>query len=192
MGLGDFLASGAGVFTGGLIDTGVSAWNAIENRKQSEKFMRNKHQWEVADLRAAGLNPILSAGNSAGGSPGGGAIQSNLSSSAKEALLLDESVKKLKNENENLAADKWRIYADQDLKSTNANLNFEMEKYWRSLRKKVETEHYMLGLQVPALEIGENAAASLLQQKWDKPPTFEDLMNMVRLYLYRNAFGVKK
>jgi len=30
--------------------------------KRQKQMMRNRHQWEVQDLRAAGLNPILSAG----------------------------------------------------------------------------------------------------------------------------------
>lgn len=38
--------------------------NSIAAQKES---MQNRHQWEVEDLRKAGLNPILSATNSAGG-----------------------------------------------------------------------------------------------------------------------------
>lgn len=37
---------------------------AYEYQKES---MQNRHQWEVSDLRKAGLNPILSASNSSGG-----------------------------------------------------------------------------------------------------------------------------
>lgn len=34
---------------------------AAEANKFTEKQLKNRHQWEVQDLRAAGLNPILSA-----------------------------------------------------------------------------------------------------------------------------------
>nr|DAH52667.1 MAG TPA: DNA pilot protein [Microviridae sp.] len=42
--------------------------NSINAQRES---MQNRHQWEVEDLRKAGLNPILSATNSAGGSISG-------------------------------------------------------------------------------------------------------------------------
>lgn len=42
--------------------------NSINAQKE---FMQNRHQWEVEDLRRAGLNPILSATNSAGGAVSG-------------------------------------------------------------------------------------------------------------------------
>lgn len=45
---------------------------AYEYQKES---MQNRHQWEVSDLKAAGLNPILSATNSAGGTINVGAGQ---------------------------------------------------------------------------------------------------------------------
>lgn len=42
--------------------------NSLAAQKES---MQNRHQWEVEDLRKAGLNPILSATNSSGGVVGG-------------------------------------------------------------------------------------------------------------------------
>ena len=40
----------------------------------NEKMYRHRHQWAVEDLRAAGLNPILSAGGGAGGIGSPGAV----------------------------------------------------------------------------------------------------------------------
>lgn len=46
-----------------------------QNWEHQKEAMQNAHQWEVADLQAAGLNPALSAGGpgaSTGGAGGGG------------------------------------------------------------------------------------------------------------------------
>lgn len=66
---------------GSVIGAGTSIWSA--NQANSAAFqmqanslaaqkeaMQNKHQWEVADLKKAGLNPILSANSGAGGISG--------------------------------------------------------------------------------------------------------------------------
>lgn len=59
------LAGGAANLTG-------SAVSAYFSWKHQKEVMKNRHQWEVEDLRKAGLNPILSAGGS--GSPGNAPI----------------------------------------------------------------------------------------------------------------------
>lgn len=42
-----------------------------KNHEYQKEFAQNAHQWEVQDLEAAGLNPILSAGAGAAASGGG-------------------------------------------------------------------------------------------------------------------------
>lgn len=67
------LAEGAkelgGAFLNDYFDRKAFGRSAAFSREQ----MQNAHQWEVADLRAAGLNPILSAGGS--GAKGGSVSQ---------------------------------------------------------------------------------------------------------------------
>jgi len=57
---------------GGAANIGSSALSAYFGWKHQKEVIKNRHQWEVEDLRQAGLNPILSAGGS--GSPGNAPI----------------------------------------------------------------------------------------------------------------------
>lgn len=49
----------------------AAAAEAQNNRNWQENFFQNRHQWEVEDLKAAGLNPLLSAGSTGGSVPSG-------------------------------------------------------------------------------------------------------------------------
>lgn len=57
---------------GGAANLAGSAASAYFSWKHQKEAMKNRHQWEVEDMRKAGLNPILSAGGS--GSPGNAPI----------------------------------------------------------------------------------------------------------------------
>lgn len=54
--------SGWAELAGGAANVGASAFSSYFNWKHQKEVMKNRHQWEVEDLRKAGLNPILSAG----------------------------------------------------------------------------------------------------------------------------------
>lgn len=51
---------------GGAANLGSSAVSAYFSWKHQKELMKNRHQWEVDDMRKAGLNPILSATGGSG------------------------------------------------------------------------------------------------------------------------------
>lgn len=56
---------------GSLLSNAVGMYEAHKNRQFQKHMFKNRHQYEVEDLRKAGLNPILSATGGTPGAPSG-------------------------------------------------------------------------------------------------------------------------
>lgn len=82
------IGTAIGLSTGGGVLSNILAHNeAIRNRNWQERMSNTSHQREVADLRAAGLNPILSVNKGASVPSGSQAQTSNpLEGAASTAL----------------------------------------------------------------------------------------------------------
>lgn len=74
-----------GAIVGGALQAAGSAYSAFSSQKEASKnrkFSRRSHRYEVADLRAAGLNPILSAGGSGASTPSSMGVIPNIGEAA--------------------------------------------------------------------------------------------------------------
>lgn len=77
MGFGGLINSVTGASHSAKQSMKYSSYLQAQNYANQKEAMKNAHQWEVEDLKKAGLNPILSAGGtgaSAGGVGGGSSV----------------------------------------------------------------------------------------------------------------------
>lgn len=135
MGLFDGFAGAALGFAGDLFGFGMQSSSAQEMAAQQFEYSKalqqnqfelnkesylHRHRWEVADLKKAGLNPILSA-NSAGSVPSVGSGSVGLPQSPQLALgktletLANSALAKKQTELAEFKADTERIVANADM-----------------------------------------------------------------------------
>ena len=70
--VGGILNDVTGATSAGAQSQKYALQSAQINNAYQKEFAQNAHQWEVEDLKKAGLNPILSAGGSGTSASGGG------------------------------------------------------------------------------------------------------------------------
>lgn len=118
-----------GDLLGGLFGSKSNEKAAKKQMEFQLAAMKNAHQWEVADLRAAGLNPILSAGGKGAAALPGASYQTDLSgigtravSSALQAARNEADVRLLENQADLVGAQARGANFDNVTKRVDAEL----------------------------------------------------------------------
>ena len=110
-----------GSIAGGIFASNSASSNNARNIRFQREAAQNAHQWEVNDLRKAGLNPILSAGG-AGAKPAGGssiAVPNPLQDAANTALAAERQDVEL----DNMKATETKIKAEAHKAVSEVNKN---------------------------------------------------------------------
>lgn len=154
----------------------------LANRQQSKQFqmnydlarnqLYNQHQIEVADLKAAGLNPILSAngGNSTFGASGGGSYE-NVGSAINSGFMASQQAKNLQAQNQAIdaniiktKAEAQNVIADTALKQAQTAhekgllslIPLQRQNIWTMTEQaKSQTEYWKMQVQVAEANIAK-------------------------------------
>lgn len=130
----DAAASVAGSVVGGVL----ASKEGQRARNWNERMAGRAHQLEVADLKAAGLNPILSAGTTGARFPT--SPMSNIPGGMEAGKASAIAAKRLAKELDNLTADTFN-------KNTSAENNIQSAKTGRSVELRNFAENVLLNQQ---------------------------------------------
>lgn len=123
---GGAIIGAAGNILGGLFGDSSAKKAAARAAAANERQLKNQHQWEVEDLRKAGLNPILS-GTGGGGS---GTISTPVADTGNTGRAISRTagdiaqLKLMNSQAENL-----------DSQTRKINLDYRFDQYFRPLER---------------------------------------------------------
>lgn len=123
-----------GAILGGVLGNRANAREAEINRDFQRENMTHAHRYQVEDMRAAGLNPILSATGGAGAKASGGAqasqedVLSPAVGSAMEAKRLSQELDNMKSVEANTVKD--TVKKDSEIAVNKETLHTQKMNQW--------------------------------------------------------------
>lgn len=149
----------------------IGNFNANKAWSRQKQAAQSAHQWEVADLRAAGLNPILSATGGNGANLPSVAVAQTANSEAPNIIGMMSDLQGIRNQEQQEKV----LKAQEQLLKTQAYRELDSATLMRAQAAQINTNNY-----VPAV-----FNARLMGD----PKLREQMVNMYQTERYKNALG---
>lgn len=171
MSFGAIFGQIAGQVANKATDFLFSNYQANKAWSRQKQAAQSAHQWEVADLKAAGLNPILSATGGNGANLPSVAVAQNANSEAPNIIGMMSALQGIRNQEQQEKV----LKAQEDLLKTQAYRELDSATLMRAQTAQINTNNY-----VPAV-----FNARLMSD----PKLRDQMVNMYQTERYKNALG---
>ena len=149
--LGDVLDAASGI--AGSVLPGFAAGEDLKNARNAQKRQaginerqyRNRYQWQMEDMRLAGLNPILSYKQGAPGMPGVGGYSSDFSGAVTRGITSSAAMKQARTQERLSVAQIQNVNADTRLKTAQQLATDQAALLSASARQLNEISAFMAG-----------------------------------------------
>lgn len=171
MSFGAIFGQIAGHVANKATDLLFSNYQANKAWSRQKQAAQSAHQWEVADLKAAGLNPILSATGGNGANLPSVAVAQNANSEAPNIIGMMSALQGIRNQEQQENV----LKAQERLLQTQADRELDSATLLRSQTAQINTQNYI--------------PAAMNARMMDDPQLRKLMVDMYQTQLYKNALG---
>jgi hypothetical protein len=149
--VGAAVVGGGAQLLGGILTNSANSAQASKNRDFQAGMSNSAYQRSMADMRAAGLNPILAYQQGGASTPSG--AQAHLTNPAEGLLNSALSTKRLEADLSNLAETNKNIKADTRLKNEQVQATRELAKAHTNSARKLKADAQISEANLPGAEV---------------------------------------
>lgn len=156
---------------GDILNSALGLYSSSKAWRRQREAAQNAHQWEVEDLRKAGLNPILSAHGS-GASAGAASVPAGLGVDVSGALSTAQNIENAKHTNDLIDSQKATQGELQKTEREKQSMLYNQSWLLAETAKQMSNTNYVPNMYTARLQknrkLRENAIDAYEAEHWRK------------------------